>query len=396
VVGGGIIGLATALALRRRGHGSIVILEAESELAAHQTGHNSGVIHSGLYYRPGSLKAENCVRGREALYAFCRKYEVPHERCGKLVVATTAEEVERLAELETRGRANGLEGVRRLGASEIRAYEPYSRGRAGLWVPDTGIVDFGAVARTMARLLRESDVEILTGTKIEEVLRRSGSFVLRWEGGELRAEYLLGCAGLQADRLARECGLEIDVRIVPFRGEYRQLVPQRRSLVRNLIYPVPDSRFPFLGVHFTRTIDGSVEVGPNALLALSRSGYGRFSLSPRDALETLTDRAFWRLAARYRSTAAGEIYRSLNKRAFVQALQRLVPGVQPDDLVPAGVGIRAQAVARDGSLLDDFHVVEAEGMLHVLNAPSPAATASLSIGLQLAERAERAFGIGTA
>lgn len=394
IVGGGIVGLATALALKQRGHGSVVVLEAESEPATHQTGHNSGVIHSGLYYKPGSLKAENCARGREAMYAFCRKHEVPHERCGKLVVATTEAEVTRLTELERRGRANGLDGIERLGASEMKEYEPRSRGLAALRVPSTGIVDFAVVARKMAELLLEDGVEILTHRRIEEVLRRPGSFVLRWEGGEIRAENVLGCAGLQADRLARECGLETDVRIVPFRGEYHQLVPERRGLVRNLIYPVPDPRFPFLGVHFTRTIDGNLEVGPNALVALSRSGYSRFSFSPRDAVETLTDRAFWRLASRYRRTATGELYRSFSKKALAEALQRMVPGVRPEDLVPAGAGIRAQAVSSDGSLLDDFHIVEAEGMLHVLNAPSPAATASLSIGHYLAERAEKSFGLG--
>ena len=391
IVGGGIVGLATALALRQRGAVSIVILEAEADLASHQTGHNSGVIHSGLYYQPGSLKARNCVQGREELYAFCEENGVPYERCGKLVVATTDEELARLGELERRGVANGLQGLRRLDAEGLREYEPEVRAAGGLWVPETGIVDFGKVAQAMAKRLREAGVEIRTRARVRRVVRHDDGFVLRYDGGEVHVRNLLGCAGLQADRLARACGLEPGMRIVPFRGEYLKLIPERRGLVRGLIYPVPDPRFPFLGVHFTRTIDGSVEVGPNALLALSRVGYTRWRISARDALEILTYGGFWRLVARYRRTAAGELYRSLNRGALTRALQRMVPAVRPGDLVPAGAGVRAQAVAPDGSLVDDFRILESERMLHVLNAPSPAATASLAIGRHLAAVAEGTF-----
>jgi len=392
VVGAGIIGLATARAIQLRRGGPVVVLEAESRVAAHQTGRNSGVIHSGLYYKPGSLKARNCVEGREALYRFCDENGIPHENCGKLVVAVSPEEIARLEELERRGRANGLRGVRRLGPREMREREPHVAGREALLVPETGIVDFSEVARVMARHVQEGGGEVRTGWRVLAVRRDGDGFVLETSGGAVAARHLINCAGLQSDRVARLCGLRPGLRIVPFRGEYHELVSGREHLVRHLVYPVPDPRFPFLGVHFTRMIHGGVETGPNAVLAFKREGYGRYSLSLRDACSTLSYAGFWRLASRYWRTGCGELWRSLSRTALARALRRLVPDLNASDLRRSGAGVRAQAVAPDGTLLDDFHILEAERMLHVLNAPSPAATASLSIGAALAERAERLFG----
>ena len=384
VIGGGIVGVATALALCRTTRASVTVLEAEDRLATHQTGRNSGVIHAGLYYKPGSLKARNCTAGREALYRFCAERGVPAERCGKLVVATTAEELPALAELELRGRANGLIGLRRLAAGELGEIEPHVRGLAGLLVPVTGIVDYGAVAAAMADELRGLGAEVRTGARVLALARDGDEFVLETAGGEQRCRHVVGCAGLQADRVARRCGVEPGVRIVPFRGEYYELAEARRGLVRNLIYPVPDPRFPFLGVHFTRKIGGSVEAGPNAVLAFRREGYRKTSFSLRDTAEVVGAPAFWRLAARYWRTGAAEMWRSASRRAFARALQRLIPEITAADLRPGGAGVRAQALDRAGNLLDDFHIVEAERQVHILNAPSPAATASLAIGAHVA------------
>jgi len=395
VVGGGIVGLATALAIQREHGVSVIVLEAEQSLAAHQTGHNSGVIHSGLYYRPGSLKARNCVDGRQAMYRFCTENEIPHENCGKVVVATTPREVATLDELERRGRANGLTGVRRLARDELLEHEPHVSGVAGLHVPETGIVDYTRVAEAMARHVREGGGEIRTASGVRGIRGSGAGFVLETTLGAVEARNLVNCAGLQSDRIARLCGLCPGVRIVPFRGEYHKLVPGREQLVRHLIYPVPDPRFPFLGVHFTRMIGGGVEAGPNAVLAFRREGYSRFSFSPRDTLDTLSYAGFWRLASHHWRTGFGEVWRSFSRAAMVRALRRLVPDLRTADLLRHGAGVRAQAVGPDGALLDDFYILEAERMLHVLNAPSPAAPASLSIGRALAERAGRLFGLGS-
>jgi L-2-hydroxyglutarate oxidase len=391
VVGGGIVGLAAARAIQARRGAPVLVLEAEERLATHQTDHNSGVIHSGLYYRPESLKARNCVEGREALYRYCEAKGLAHEKCGKLVVATSPEQLARLDELERRGRANGLHGLRRLGPEEMREREPHVGGVGALLVPQTGIVDFAEIARAMARDIEEGGGEIRTAWRLRAVRRDGAAFVLESGSGSVAARHLVNCAGLQSDRVARLCGLRPDLRIVPFRGEYHKLVPAREHLVRHLIYPVPDPRFPFLGVHFTRLVRGGVEAGPNALPALKREGYGRLSLSPRDAWSTLSYGGFWRLAAGHWETGLAEAWRSLSRRALVRALRALVPDLRTSDLRRHGAGVRAQAVARDGTLIDDFHILEAERMLHVLNAPSPAATASLSIGRALAQRAERVF-----
>ncbi len=393
IIGGGIVGAATGMALVKQPGVRVVILEAEPELAAHQTGHNSGVIHSGLYYKPGSLKAANCVQGREAMYRFCEEHGIAHDRCGKLVVATEPSHLPALDELERRGRANGLAGLRRLRAEELREYEPAAAGIAGMLVPQTGIVDYTAVTQAFARIVAGAGGEVWTSARVARVKRNNGALVLETARGPVEARALINCAGLQSDRVARLCGVEPGVKIVPFRGEYYELVPERQSLVRNLIYPVPDPRFPFLGVHFTRMIAGGVEAGPNAVLAFKREGYTRTSFSARDAAEMFAYFGFWRMAAKYWPMAIGEWHRSFSKRAFVKALQGLIPELRDEDVHPSGAGVRAQALDPHGALLDDFRIVEAERMVHVLNAPSPAATASISIGEAIAGMARRRFGI---
>lgn len=391
VVGGGLVGLATAMALGEA-NVQVVVLEAEAELASHQSGHNSGVIHSGLYYKPGSLKARTCVAGREALYRLCEEEGIAHERRGKLVVASSAEEIPRLDELERRGKANGLAGLRRLGPEEIRELEPAVRGVAGLLVGETGIVDYRQVAAVYRRRILARGGEVRTGAKVLEVTREAGGLRLVTASGELACRRLVGCAGLQSDRLARLCGLEPGLRIVPFRGDYYELKPERRQLVYRPIYPVPDPRFPFLGVHLTPMINGHLEAGPNAVLALKRGGYDRYEISLRDSVASLTYPGFWRLALRHWRMGMEEIGRSLSRRAFARALRTLVPEIADDDLVPAGCGIRAQALEPSGEPVDDFRWVEDEKTLHVLNAPSPAATASIAIGQAIAERVRAKLG----
>ena len=393
IIGGGIVGLATAMALASRARVSLVVLEAEAQLAAHQSGHNSGVIHSGLYYKPGSLKAHNCVEGREALVRFCEEHGIAHERCGKIVVATREDELPALDELERRGRANGLTGIRRLRGEEIRDYEPHAAGIAGLHVPETGIVDYVQVAHSVASLVWRAGGEVRLRSRVRRFHGAADALALETDSGTVHCRYLINCGGLHSDRIARMCGVDPGLQIIPFRGEYYELVSNRQSLVRNLIYPVPDPRFPFLGVHFTRMIHGGVEAGPNAVLAFRREGYRRSSFSARDALSLLGYGGFWRMARRYWRTGLGEFYRSLSKRAFVKALQRLLPGLRFEDVRRAGAGVRAQALEPGGALVDDFRIVEADRMIHVLNAPSPAATASLSIGRAIAEMAVRNFGL---
>lgn len=391
IIGGGIVGMATAMTLALRPRVSLLVLEAENRLATHQTGHNSGVIHSGLYYKPGSLKARNCVEGREAMYRFCQEQGIAHERCGKVVVATQKSELPALDELERRGRANGLHRIRRLRAEELREYEPHVSGIAGLFVPETGIVDYVQVTEAFAKLVCKAGGVIQTGARVYGCSRKSDELILETTQGAISCRYLINCGGLYADRIARLCGVNPHLQITPFRGEYYELIPERHSLVRNLIYPVPDPRFPFLGVHFTRMIHGGVEAGPNAVLALKREGYKRWDFSPRDILEMVCYRGFWRMVWRYWKMGLSEWYRSLSKRAFVRALQRLIPELDFADVQRGGAGIRAQALEPDGTLVDDFRIVEAERMIHVLNAPSPAATASISIGKTIAEMAAKSF-----
>jgi len=389
IAGGGIVGLGTALALVECGHPSLVVLETESTLGSHQTGHNSGLIHSGLYYKPGSLKARTCTAGREALYRFCQEEGIPYRRCGKLVVATRSDELPTLDLLEQRGRANGLRGLRRLGPEALQEREPEVRGLAGLWIEETGVVDFTQVAAAYARRVQRAGGEIRTNARVASVREHPAGLHIETSSGVVHAALLVNCAGLHADRLAAMCRLDAGIRIVPFRGDYYELVPARRALVRGLIYPVPDPALPFLGVHFTRTIDDRVEAGPNAVLAFKREGYTPWSMSPRDLAETLAFPGFWRLARRHWRTGLGELRRALSKDRFVASLRELVPGLEADDVVRGQAGVRAQAVDRAGRLLDDFHVLAGKRSLHVLNAPSPGATASLEIGRTVAQQAIR-------
>jgi L-2-hydroxyglutarate oxidase len=387
VIGGGIVGVATAHELTNRAPGlTLAVLEAEDRLAAHQSGHNSGVIHSGLYYKPNSLKARYCTEGRQAMYRFCRDQGIAHERCGKVVVATRSEELPALEELRRRGQANGLEGIRLLAAAELRDYEPHVAGITGLLVPETGIADYPAVVRRLSELTCAAGSEVRLNTRMLSCVPDQGQLTLTTSQGEVYCRFLINCAGLQSDRVAQRCGVQPEVQITPFRGEYYQLVPERRHLVRNLIYPVPDPRFPFLGVHFTRMVHGEVEAGPNAVLALKREGYRHRDVSVRDIGQMIRYPGFWNMVKRYWKTGMGELYRSLSKQAFLRALQRLIPELRSEDIRPAGAGVRAQALGRDGSLVDDFSIVSAPRMVHVLNAPSPAATASLRIAQAIVDQ----------
>jgi len=394
IIGGGILGLASALELSRLTPASVVVLEAEETLASHQTGHNSGVIHSGLYYKPGSAKATHCVEGSRRLVQLCEEHQIAHDICGKLVIATEESEIPRLDELERRGRANGLEGLERVGPGEIREHEPHAVGIDGLWVPQTGIVDFVQVSETYARLFADGGGQIRTGNRLLAVREIGDRLRLSTPSGTLECSYLVNCAGLQCDRIARLCGDDPGIRIIPFRGEYFELVKERRGLVRGLIYPVPDPEFPFLGVHLTRSIDGTVVAGPNAVLALRREGYSRASFSPSDVASTVSYPGFWRMAAKNWSVALQEMRRSGSRRLFARDLQRFVPEIRASDLGAPGSGVRAQALDRNGKLLDDFHIVDGERTIHVLNAPSPGATASLAIGRTIAHRARDRFGLG--
>ncbi|WP_190108390.1 L-2-hydroxyglutarate oxidase [Streptomyces cinnamoneus] len=387
VVGGGIVGLSTAYALTRAAPGTrVVVLEKESGPAHHQTGRNSGVIHSGIYYRPGSLKARFAVRGAAEMVAFCAEYGLPYEVTGKLIVATAHAELPRLHALVQRGRANGIP-VRELGRAQMAEYEPAVRGIGAIHVGTTGVCDFGAVAGQLARLAEDAGASVRYGAEVRAVGRRASAVAVRTSRGEvLRARALVNCAGLHSDRVARLAGDTPGMRIVPFRGEYFELAPDRAELVRGLVYPVPDPAFPFLGVHLTRGIDGTVHVGPNAVPALAREGYGWGVVRPGDLAGTVAFPGTWRMARRHWRYGAGEVRRSLSKGSFTEAVRRLLPEVRADDLIPAPSGVRAQAVLRDGTLVDDFLFAESPRMVHVLNAPSPAATASLPIGREVARR----------
>lgn len=390
VVGGGIIGLASALALSEQAPGlRLVVLEKEARLGAHQSSHNSGVIHAGIYYAPGSYKARLCVEGMELMHAFCDMHEIRYERCGKIIVATSPDELPRLDRLYERGVANGVEGLERIGPERVREIEPHANALQAIHSPATGIVDFGEVSVTMAKVLQGRGAAILTGARVERIARTDGGVVLETVGGSVRARALINCAGLYADRVARLMGVRSEVRIIPFRGEYYNVLPVRRHLVRGLIYPVPNPTFPFLGVHFTRTIHGGVEAGPNAVLAFAREGYTYRHIRLGEVAGMVAYPGLWRMAARYWRMGLYELYRSLSRSAFVRALQRLVPEISPADLEPGGAGVRAQAVEKDGALVDDFRIVETPKAIHVLNAPSPAATASLAIGRHIADLAAR-------
>ena len=394
IVGAGIVGLSTAMQLRERfPRLRTVVLEKEASVARHQSGRNSGVIHSGIYYKPGSFKAKMCVEGAAAMATFCKLHNIPYETCGKVVVATSEEEIPKLEELLRRGIANGVPGVRKISFSELKELEPNCSGIVGLHVPSTGITDYRKVCAKFEELLVANGGQVRLSSTVLAMRRTGDGFALDTSSGEVTTRYVINCAGLHSDRVARLAGETPDTRIIPFRGEYYDLIPDRASLVRNLIYPVPDARFPFLGVHFTRRISGSVDAGPNAVLACKREGYQRHDFSCRDTADALRFPGLWRMAARYWRSGLGEFHRSFRKSAFVRALQRLVPAITAADLVPGSAGVRAQAILSDGSLVDDFYFSPSRNILNVFNVPSPAATASIPIGRAIVAMASQSFNL---
>ena len=386
IIGGGIVGLAAAMnLLARKPEARVIVVEKETSLASHQTGHNSGVIHAGIYYRPGSLKARLCRRGAAATKAFCREHDVPFEECGKLLVATNDRELEHMAGLEARAEENGIT-VERLDAGKLREMEPHISGMGALRVPATGIVDYARMARAMAMAIERAGGEIRLGEPVEAIQEAADAVTVETSASTIHASSLIACAGLQSDRIARLAGMEIRHRIIPFRGEFYTLPKSKSQIIRHLIYPIPDPAFPFLGIHLTRMIDGSVTVGPNAVLGLNREGYRKGSFNARDARETLGFPGFWRLTRKYWKSGLGEMRNSLFKRAYLEQCRKYCPELELSDLLPRPAGIRAQAVDRDGTLMDDFVFLESRRMLHVCNAPSPAATSSIPIGESIVDR----------
>jgi len=386
VIGGGIVGLATALKLKeQRPQLKLAVLDKEKKVAAHQTGHNSGVIHSGVYYQPGSLKAQNCIRGYQNLLDFCDEHSLPYERCGKVIVATSQAELSQLDKIQERGAANGLAGLKRLVKEAIAEYEPHVNGLEAIFVPQTGIIDYTAVCQKYAELVQNQDGKLFLDRKVIDIRTHISGSTIITNHGTFTSRVVINCAGLYSDKIAQMMRPDVNVKIVPFRGEYYELKEDKQYLVNNLIYPVPDPAFPFLGVHFTRMIGGGVEAGPNAVLAFRREGYAKSKFHLGELSETLVWPGFQKVARKYWRTGLGEMYRSFSKSAFTQALQHLIPAVQEDDLVPGAAGVRAQACDRNGGLLDDFMIMEDEYAVHVLNAPSPAATSSLSIGQTVSE-----------
>jgi len=389
VIGAGIVGLASAYQLlKKRPDFRVTIFEKENGVAQHQTGRNSGVIHSGIYYKPGSLKAKNCLEGRRELIAFCQDQRVEIENLGKIIVATEKSQIPNLNLIEERGRAHGIQ-LERVGSSRLKEIEPHVRALEGIWIPGCAIVSYLEVAKKLSSEIEKMGGEILFSEPVESIESIEGQVYIRGKTQERKASVLVNCAGLFSDRIAMKAlgKKEVNHRIFPFRGEYYELAEQKRDLVKGLIYPVPDPRFPFLGVHLTRMVGGKVEAGPNAVLAFAREGYRKTDLNLRDCLDLAAFPGFWKMAIKYWKAGAYEIARSASKGLFLRDLQKLVPAIEEKDLVPGGAGIRAQAVGRDGKLLDDFSILEERNMIHVLNAPSPAATASFAIGRQIAERA---------
>ncbi|MEL7038627.1 MAG: L-2-hydroxyglutarate oxidase [Cyanobacteria bacterium J06592_8] len=386
IIGGGIVGLSTGMALGQRYPDSrILILEKENRFAPHQTGNNSGVIHSGIYYKPGSLKAKLSREGCRSMVEFCQKHGIDYDVCGKVIVATETEELPLLENLYQRGLENGID-IEKITAEQVKEVEPYVKCLAGIRVRSTGIVNYTKVAQKYAELIAQQGGKLQLSTKVENIKVSSNETVLETNQGEFQTRFLINCAGLYSDRITRLGGMKPEAKIVPFRGEYYELIPEKRYLVNTLIYPVPNPNFPFLGVHFTRMIDGSVHAGPNAVLSLKREGYKKTDFDFGDTVDTLTYPGFWKLAAKHAKDGIEEIVRSFSKAAFVRSLQRLIPEVQSEDLIPTHAGVRAQALKNDGKLVDDFLIVEAPNAMHVCNAPSPAATASLEIGQAIVEK----------
>jgi L-2-hydroxyglutarate oxidase len=399
IIGGGIVGVATAYQLlNETSDCEIILLEKENRVAAHQTGNNSGVIHSGIYYKPGSLKAKNCLRGYDFLIDFCKKHNIDYELCGKVIVAINEHEISALEKLYDRGNEHGLKGLKYLTSQEIKEIEPECTGVKGVFVPQTGIVDYKLVTEKLAEeVLQNSKASILLSSKVNAISYSDSRVNIAYTSPEgrknIQVDYAINCAGLYCDKIAELSGEKLNVKIIPFRGEYFTVKPERAHIIKNLIYPVPDSNFPFLGVHFTRRITGEIEAGPNAVFAFKREGYKKTDFSASEFLESIFWRGFQKVAFKYWQTGIGEYYRSFSKRAFTKALQKLVPAVTMNDLEPAGAGVRAQACDKQGNLIDDFYIQESEQFIHVLNAPSPAATSSLSIGMHISDRAREKWGI---
>ena len=392
VIGGGIVGLATALKIKEQNPSlKLALIEKELRLSAHQTGHNSGVIHSGVYYKPGSLKAQNCIRGYQMLLDFCQAHEVPYELCGKVIVATDPSELPQLDTIMARGEQNGLTGLKRLSEAELKEHEPHVNGIAGILVPQTGIIDYTAVSLKYAEQVQAADGDIILGERVEAIEAQPGGSVVFTHQRSYSTRLVVNCAGLYSDKIAQMTQPNLNIRIIPFRGEYYDLKESKQHLVKNLIYPVPDPNFPFLGVHFTRMIHGGAEAGPNAVLAFRREGYRKADVNLQELGETMRWPGFQKVAKQYWQTGMGEIYRSFSKAAFTKALQKLIPEIQEDDLLPGSAGVRAQACDKEGGLLDDFLILENEIAVNVCNAPSPAATSSLSIGQTVAALALKRF-----
>ncbi len=388
VIGGGIVGLASALKIKEKNPKyKVALIEKERTIAQHQTGHNSGVIHSGLYYKPGSYKAKNCVDGYNMMLDFCNSEEIPYELCGKVVVATNESQLGALKTLHERGIANGLDGIKTLNSEELKEHEPHVAGVSGLYVPQTGIIDYKVVAEKYAEKFKHFGGEIHSSNELVKFQEEKGFIHVHTESQRLTTRVVVNCSGLYTDKIAKLSGAKIDYKIVPFRGEYYKIKPEKEHLVKNLIYPVPDPNFPFLGVHFTRHIDGGIEAGPNAVLAFAREGYKKSNINMKELMGTLLYPGFMRVAAKYWKTGMGEMYRSYSKGAFTKALQELIPEIEKKDLIKGGAGVRAQACDRKGGLIDDFLIVEHNKFINVGNAPSPAATSSLAIGEQVARMA---------
>ncbi|MBM7714332.1 L-2-hydroxyglutarate oxidase [Bacillus thermophilus] len=386
IVGGGIVGLSTGMAIYDRfPNAKVVVIEKESAVATHQTGHNSGVIHSGIYYKPGSYKARFARQGSQSMTEFCQKHNIDHDICGKVIVATKPEELPLLENLYERGLQNEL-AIEKIESAELKEIEPHVAGLAAIRVPMAGIVNYRQVSEKFAEIIADHGGDILLNTKVEKINEENDEVVIETNNGTIKAGIVINCAGLHSDRVAAAAGYKTDMKIVPFRGEYYKLKPEKRYLVKHLIYPVPNPKFPFLGVHFTRMIDGEVDAGPNAVLGFKREGYKKTDFNPKDLAETLTYGGFWKLASKFMKEGMEEYIRSFSKAQFTKSLQALIPEIQEDDLVPAPAGVRAQALKDDGSMVDDFHIIMGQRSIHVCNAPSPAATASIEIGKEVARR----------
>ncbi|AZU60606.1 L-2-hydroxyglutarate oxidase [Neobacillus mesonae] len=386
IVGGGIVGLSTGMAIYERfPNAKVVVIEKEPAVAQHQTGHNSGVIHSGIYYKPGSFKARFARQGSQSMRDFCQKYGIEHDICGKVIVATKQEELPLLDNLYQRGLQNEL-NIHKIGQDELKEIEPHVNGLGAIRVPMAGIVNYLQVSEKFAELIKEKGGEIRLNTKVEKIHEESNQVTIETSQGTIKANMVINCAGLHSDRVAAAAGYQTDMKIVPFRGEYFKLKPEKRYLVKNLIYPVPNPKFPFLGVHFTRMISGEVDAGPNAVLSFKREGYKKTDFNAKDLAEVLTYKGFWKLASKFMKEGMEEYVRSFSKKQFTKSLQELIPEIQEDDLIPAPAGVRAQALKYDGNMVDDFHIIMGKQSIHVCNAPSPAATASIEIGKEVVRR----------